>query len=67
MTGHGRIAAGRDLAFPEPYGSALGDALSAVAACAHVAVTLHGRTAADWEPLLGRFGLASCLTPAPGS
>jgi hypothetical protein len=66
MTMHGRITAGRDAPYPEPSGSALGDALSAVAACAHAAITFCGRTAADWEPLLGLFGLACFLTPAPG-
>jgi hypothetical protein len=38
----GRITAGCDPALPEPSGSALGDALSAVAACAHAAITMHG-------------------------
>ena len=51
----GRITAGHDAPYPEPSGSALGDALSAVAACAHAAITFCGRTAADWEPLLGLF------------
>jgi hypothetical protein len=62
----GRITAGHDAPYPEPSGSALGDALSAVAACAHAAITFCGRTAADWEPLLGLFGLAasSPLHPA---
>jgi len=63
----GRLTAGRDARFPEPSGSALGDALSAVAACAHAAITFCGRAAADWEPLLGLFGLARFLAPAPGS
>jgi hypothetical protein len=67
MTTFGRITGGRDAAFPEPSGSALGDALSAVAACAHAAISFHGRTAANWEPLLGLFGLARFLTPEPGS
>ena len=58
---------GRDAPYPEPSGSPLGDALSAVAACAHAAVAFHGRTAADWEPLLGLFGLARFLAPALGS
>jgi hypothetical protein len=42
----GRLTAGRDAPFPEPSGSALGDALSAVAVCAHVAIIFgrpHGR------------------------
>jgi len=38
-----------------------------VAACAHAAITFWGRAAADWEPLLGLFGLARFLAPAPGS
>ena len=63
----GRLTAGCDAPFPEPSGSALGDALSAVAACAHAAITFRGRAAADWEPLLGLFGLARFLAPAPGS
>ena len=54
-------------AVPEPSGSPLGDALSAVAACAHAAITFCGRAAADWEPLLGLFGLARYLAPAPGN
>ena len=41
--------------------------LSAVAACAHAAITFWGRGDADWEPLLGLFGLARYLAPAPGS
>jgi hypothetical protein len=45
---------------------ALGDALSAVAAAAHAAITGYGFTRADLWPLLGRFGLARYLTPAPG-
>ena len=61
----GRI--GSDPALPAPSGSPLGDALSAVAACAHAAITGHGLAAADWWPLMGRFGLAACLAPAPGS
>ena len=36
----GRLTAGRDAPYPEPSGSALGDALSAVAACAHAAISL---------------------------
>lgn len=63
----GRLTAGCDAPFPEPSGSPLGDALSAVAACAHAAITFWGRGAADWEPLLGLFGLARFLAPAPGS
>ena len=67
MTIFGRITGGHDAPYPEPSGSLLGDALSAVAACAHAAVAFCGRTAADWEPLLGLFGLARFLAPAPGS
>jgi hypothetical protein len=67
MAVFGRLTAGRDAPFPEPSGSALGDALSAVAACAHAAITFCGRAVADWEPLLGLFGLARFLAPAPGS
>ena len=63
----GRLTAGRDAPYPEPSGSAPGDALSAVAACAHAAITFWGRAAADREPLLGLFGLARFLAPAPGS
>ena len=63
----GRLTAGRDAPFPEPSGSALGDALSAVAACAHAAIIFWGRADAVWEPLLGLFGLARFLAPAPGS
>jgi hypothetical protein len=57
---------GADPALPEPSGSALGDALSAIAAAAHAAITRYGFTAADLWPLLGRFGLARYLAPAPG-
>jgi hypothetical protein len=67
MVTFGHLTAGCDAPFPEPSGSALGDALSAVAACAHAASTFRGRAAADWEPLLGLFGLARFLAPAPGS
>lgn len=67
MTIFGRITRSRDAPYPEPSGSPMGDALSAVAACAHAAVAFRNRTAADWEPLLGLFGLARFLAPAPGS
>jgi len=63
----GHLTAGRDAPFPEPSGPAPGDALSAVAACAHAAITFRGRAASDREPLLGLFGLARFLAPAPGS
>ena len=39
----GCLTAGCDAPYPEPSGSALGDALSAVAACAHAAITFCGR------------------------
>jgi len=67
MTIFGRITGGRDAPYPEPSGSPLGDALSAVAACAHAAVAFHGRTAADWEPLLGLSGLAASSPPRPAA
>jgi hypothetical protein len=67
MVTFGHLTAGCDAPFPEPSGSALGDALSAVAACAHAAITFWGRAAADREALLGLFGLARFLAPAPGS
>ena len=43
------------------------EARDSVAACAHAAITSCGRAAADREPLLGLFGLARFLAPAPGS
>ena len=55
---------GADPVLPEPSGSPLGDALSAVAAAAHAAITGHGLTRADLWPLLGRYGLARHLAPA---
>ena len=55
---------GADPALPEPSGSLLGDALNAVAAAAHAAITGYGFTQADLWPLLGRFGLARHLAPA---
>jgi hypothetical protein len=58
---------GRDPDPPGPTGSVLGDALAAVAACAHAAIRWHGRPAAAWDALTGRFGLAAALAPAPGS
>ena len=67
MVTFGRLTAGRDAPYPEPSGSPLDDALSAVAACAHAAITFCGRAAADWEPLPGLFGLARYLAPAPSS
>ena len=67
MVVFGRLTAGCDAPFPEPSGSALGDALSAVAACAHAAITFCGRAAADWEPLLGLFGLAASSPRHPAA
>ena len=43
--------------------SRLGDALNAVAAAAHAAITGYGVGPAELWPLLGRFGLARHLTP----
>jgi hypothetical protein len=57
---------GRDPCPPGPTGSVLGDALALVAACAHAAIAWHGRRAGDLEALLGLFGLAAALAPAPG-
>jgi hypothetical protein len=58
-----RLAAGRDAPAFEPCGSALGDALAAVIACACAAITWHGYAGADIDALLGRFGIAAALTP----
>jgi hypothetical protein len=72
-SGFGRLIAvtgtpeGRDPSPPGPAGSPLGDALALVAACALAAVRWHGRANADLEALIGRFGLAAALAPAPGS
>jgi len=49
---------------PGPAASPLGDALNAVAACAHAAITRFGLSRAGLWPLLGRFGLARHLAPA---
>jgi len=62
-----QTAQGRDPCPPGPTGSLLGDALALAAACAHAAIRWHGRRAADFEALLGRFGLTAALAPAPGS
>ena len=59
---------GSDPALPVPSGSPLGDALSAVAACAPAAITSYGLSRA--QPVArcwARSGLARCLAPAPGS
>jgi hypothetical protein len=53
-----------DPPLPGPTGSPLGDALNAVAACAHAAITRFGLSRAGLWPLLGRFGLARHLAPA---
>jgi len=58
---------GRDPCPPGPTGSVLGDALAAVAACAYAAIRWHGRPEAGLDALIGRFGLAAALAPAPGS
>lgn len=58
---------GRDPSPPGPTGSVLGDALALVVACAHAAVRWHGYAERDLDALLGRFGLAAALAPAPGS
>jgi hypothetical protein len=58
---------GRDPSPPGPTGSPLGDALALVIACALAAITWHGRAEADLDALVGRFGLAAALAPAPGS
>ena len=49
---------------PGPAASPLGDALNAVTACAHAAITRFGLSRADLWPLPGRFGLARHLAPA---
>jgi len=53
-----------DPPLPGPAASPLGDALNAVAACAHAAITRFGLSRAGLRPLLGRFGLARHLAPA---
>ena len=58
---------GRDPCPPGPAGSVLGDALALVIACALAAIRWHGRAEADLDALIGRFGLAAALAPAPGS
>jgi hypothetical protein len=47
-----------DPPLPGPAGSPLGEALNAVAACVHAAITWFGLSRADLWPLLGRFGLS---------
>ena len=63
MAMFGVLTSGRDAPWLEPSGSPLGNALAAVAAGAHAAVTWHGCAAADMDALLGRFGIAAALTP----
>ena len=58
---------GRDPSPPGPTGSVLGDALALVIACALAAIRWHGRAESDMDALIGRFGLAAALAPAPGS
>src|SRR5512146_2374670 len=67
MATFGLLTAGRDAPYSEPSGSALGDALSAVIACALAAITWHGYADTDMDALLGQFGLAAALTPAPAT
>jgi hypothetical protein len=55
---------GTEPALPGPAGTPLHDALNAVAAAAHAAITGHGFARAGLWPLLGRFGLACHLMPA---
>jgi len=55
---------GTDPALPGPGASPLHDALNAVAAAAHAAITGHGFAQADLWPLLGRSGLARHLASA---
>jgi len=58
------VIGGTDPLLPAPAASPLGDALNAVAAAAHAAITGHGFAQAGLWPLLGRFGLARYLAPA---
>lgn len=63
----GVITAGRDWPCMAPCGSALGDALAAVVACARAAIVRHGFSEGSLDALLGRLGIAAALAPAPGS
>ena len=63
----GVITAGRDWPCLAPCGSPLGDALAAVIACARAAIACHGYAEEDLDALLGLFGIAAALAPAPGS
>ncbi len=58
------VTGGTDPALPGPADSPLHDALNAVAAAAHAAITGHGFTSAGLWPLPGRPGLARYLAPA---
>lgn len=58
------IAGLADPPLPALSGSPLGDALNAVAACVHAAITGLGVPRGDLWALLGRFGLAPHLVPA---
>lgn len=58
---------GRDPSLPGPTGSVPGDALALVIACALAVMLWHGRAESDLGALIGRFGLAAALAPAPGS
>jgi hypothetical protein len=49
---------------PGPAASPLADALNALAACTHAAITRFGLARADLWPLPSRFGLARHLAPA---
>jgi hypothetical protein len=62
----GFIAGLADPPLPALSGSPLGDALNAVAACAHAAITGSGLPRGDLWALLDRFGCpATSLPPAP--
>ena len=63
----GLLTAGRDWPCLAPCGSPLGDALAAVIAWARAAIAFHGHAEEDLDSLLGRFGIAAALAPAPGS
>jgi hypothetical protein len=56
---------GSDPALPAPSGSPLDDALGAVAACAHAAITGYGFTTAGLWPLLGVRRDTVSSTPPP--
>jgi hypothetical protein len=58
---------GRDPCPPGPAGSPLGDALALVIACALATIRWHGRSAAELDALIGRFGLAAALVSGSSS